>query len=234
MQSINLSKLVLSPYFFELLKTSGLSFDHYFTDNPILAQRSPITLIEPPLSNISFQKYQGSALFLLDQLGIQSILPFLKNQNFDYCKILDAQSGLGSLGKKLKPEIDYLNEEICQDYSPRFPFDLEGLLKGLQDEKNTLFFLTNQEVPINKYESSNDELQIIDKTIIEEPELLSLLSPTHADLLLIGTGNHFEELVKLSSYLEPNPEKIALLSIGKRELLSSGSVHQLIKSSKKI
>ena len=234
MQTINLSKLIFSPLFLGILKESGLQFDHIFTDNENLAKEEGIERINENLPNFFSKKQGEKVLFLLDQMGSNDILPAIKGK-FETCYIINARTGIGSFGKKLAPENTYLNTETCQNFSPVFPFDLEGLIKALKHEKNKLILLSNQEVPGNKYENNNDEeLQIIDKAIVDEPELLHLLTPEHPELLLIGTGNHFEELVKLSQLLQQEPEKTALMLIGKRELLSSEAVQHLSKSSKKI
>ena len=234
MQTINLSKLIFSPLFLELLEESGLHFDHIFTDNASLAAEKNIQQIYQNLTKLFSKKQKGQALFLLDQINSNDLLPIIK-EKFESYHIINARTGIGSFGKKLSPENSYLTIESCQHFSPIFPFDLEGLMKTLKNEENKLILVSNQEVPCNKYENDDDETpQIVDKSIIEEPELLYLLDPDDADLVLIGTGNHFEELVKLSQLLQQEPKKIALILIGKRELLSSKQIQNLIKPSKKI
>lgn len=51
MQTINLSKLVMSPYFFNLLDQENLGFDQVFTDNQHLAKAGNIPCIDEDLAS---------------------------------------------------------------------------------------------------------------------------------------------------------------------------------------
>ena len=80
-----------------------------------------------------------------------------------------------------------------------FPFDENHFIQALKSETSCVIFLTDQEVPENIYAShAEEQLQIVDKVLVEQPQFLSLLSPENPSLFLIGTGNHLEELIKLS------------------------------------
>jgi hypothetical protein len=49
--------------------------------------------------------------------------------------------------------------------------------------------LISQELPENIYASANDEdeIQFIDKSLVEKKQCLSLLSPDKPELVLVGT-----------------------------------------------
>ncbi len=119
-----------------------------------------------------------------------------------------------------------------------FPRDLETFLQALKNQKNTIIPLTDQEIAENiysaPYDEENEELQIIDKSLIDQKECLSLMSPEQAELTLIGTGNHFEELVKLSQLLVENPARISLYCIQEWSYLFSEDMKKKLQSTKKI
>lgn len=235
MNTYNLSKLALSPIFLELLKQEGISFDAILTDNTKLAQETGLTLIDQELEHF-FRKYQKKSwLLILDQLWINDLLPYAQS-SFKQVIIISARSGIASLGKKLQPENDYLSNS--KNFKVFFPRDWETFFQALKNQGNTIIPLTNQEVSENiystPYNEENEELQIIDKILIDQKECLTLVNPEQAELSLIGTGNHFEELVKLSQILAENSARISLYCIQEWNYLLSGEMKKKLQSTKKI
>lgn len=237
MNTYNLSKLVLSPLFLDLLKQENISFEDILTDNETLAQEANLTLIDQELGDF-FRNYQKKSwLLILDQLGINDLLPYIQS-SFGQAIIISARSGIASLGKKLFPENHYLDNIHNSEFKVFFPRDLETFLQALKNQKNTIIPLTDQEIAENiysaPYDEENEELQIIDKSLIDQKECLSLMSPEQAELTLIGTGNHFEELVKLSQLLVENPARISLYCIQEWSYLFSEDMKKKLQSTKKI
>lgn len=116
-----------------------------------------------------------------------------------------------------------------------FPFDENHFIQALKSETSCIIFLTNQEVPENIYAShAEEQLQIVDKTLVEQPQFLSLVSPENPRLFLIGTGNHLEELIKLSQFLAVHDKKIALGVIGNLSVLKAPELQQHFLLAKKI
>lgn len=114
---------------------------------------------------------------------------------------------MSSFGRKFAPELRFL--EGAEDVV--FPLDLQTFLHALTTCKSALIPLTAQEIPENVYESPSEEVfQIVDKHLVDHSEFLSLTTPDHPELLLIGMGSYFEEYVKLSQLLDTCPERIAL------------------------
>ena len=222
--SINLSKLVCSPYGIQLFREESLSFDLILSDAEALAGEKEVHIFDQELSSFFAQeKPARSALIILQKLNFSDLSPYL--QNFEHVIVVDAFTGMTSLEKKLSPELELLTQakeaqlEIC------FPFDLNKLLKKIKSQTSLLLSLNNQEVPENLYATTEEEeIQFIDKQLIDQRDCLTLLSPDTSDLLLIGTGNHLEELVKLSQYLSLRPEKIGLEILGNRSLLGKGTL----------
>lgn len=222
--SINLSKLVCSPYGMQLFREEALSFDLILSDAAGLAGEKEVQMFNKELSSFfAHLKPANSVLVILEQLNFSVIAPYL--QKFERVIVLDAFSGMASLGKKLHPELNLIAEAQAAQLNICFPFDLEQLLKNIKNQTSTLIALSNQEVPENLYASTEDEeLQFIDKKLIDQADCLSLLSPESPDLLLIGTGNQLEELVKLSQHLSLRPEKIGLEVLGKWSLLEESTL----------
>ncbi len=237
MNTYNLSKLALNPLFLDLLKQENISFEDILTDNETLAQEANLTLIDQELGDF-FRNYQKKSwLLILDQLGINDLLPYIQS-SFGQAIIISARSGIASLGKKLSPENHYLDNIHNSEFKVFFPRDLETFLQALKNQKNTIIPLTDQEIAENiysaPYDEENEELQIIDKSLIDQKECLSLMSPEQAELTLIGTGNHFEELVKLSQLLVENPARISLYCIQEWSYLFSEDMKKKLQSTKKI
>lgn len=222
--SINLSKLVCSPYGMQLFREEALSFDLILSDATGLVGETEVQMFDKELSSF-FDKLKpaNSLLVILEQLNFSAIAPYLKR--FERVIVLDAFSGMASLGKKLDPELHLITEAQTAQLDICFPFDLEQLLKNMKNQTSTLIALSNQEVPENLYASpEEEELQFIDKKLIDQADCLSLISPECPDLLLIGTGNHLEELVKLSQHLSLRSEKIGLEVLGKWSLLEESTL----------
>lgn len=60
------------------------------------------------------------------------------------------------------------------------------------------------------------------------------MASEETEISLIGTGNHFEELVKLSQILTKNPVHISLYCIQERNYLFSEEMKKKLQSTKKI
>ena len=236
MESINLSKLVLSPHFLEMLNEEHIHFDSIITDNKELAKQWNIVLINTHLESF-FSKIDTNwnHLIILDKLGVNDILQYIKD--FKSVSILSANSALGSFSKKYHHEIDYLWNKGIESFNFCFPRDLESFLKLLKDKTNVIFPLSSQEIADNIYASPSEEeewIQYIDKNLIDNSEILSLLSPEKADLLVVWFWNHFEELVKLSQFLSLDKARIALAILNNWNYLFSEEFKEYYKNTKKI
>jgi len=235
MESLNLSKLVLSDSFLELLKDEDISFDAIYTDNETLASKKEVKKIDGHLETFfSSLDKRAHNLFILDVLGINDILPYLGG--FSSIVVLSSFSLVSSFTKKFHPEVDHLEKSGLEEFSIEFPWDLECFIKALKKEGKVFIPLSNQEISENIFASSNDSeegISYVDKSLIDNKNIISLLSPEKADLCLFWMGNHFEELVKLSQVLAVNPARISLHILNQWNLLFS-EAKEYYKDAKKI
>ena len=235
MESINLSKLVLSNHFLELLTEENIHFDGIFSDNKELSEATEVKRIDRHLESFfSWLDKNSHILLILDKLWIEDIFSYI--QWFSSICVLSAHSWLASFSKKFHPEIEHV-WELHEKITILFPWDLEDFIKGLQKEGNIFIPLSNQEVPENIYASSSDEeswVQFIDKSLIDKKNILSLLSPEKAEICLIGMGTHFEELVKLSQLLATIEARISLHILNQWDLLFSEEWKELFKEAKRL
>ena len=236
MESINLSKLVLSPHFLTLLEEENIQYDSIISDNKELSQSSDIQLIESHLEAFFSQlKKDWDYLIILDKLSIHDILPHIVK--LKSVSIISANSSIGSFWKKFHPELNYLTIEDPYTFNYCFPWDLESFLKLLKGKENSIYPLSSQEIADNIYASSSEDedwIQFIDKKLIDDSEILSLLSPKNPDLLVIWFWNHFEELVKLSQLLNTDSARISLTIINNWNYLFSEEFKKYYKEAKRI
>ena len=235
MESINLSKLVLSSHFLTLLEEENIQYNSIISDNKELAQSSSIQLIDSHLETFFSQLNKDwEYLIILDKLSIHDILPHISR--LKSVSIISANSSMGSFWKKYHPELDYLSID-SNTFNYCFPWDLESFLKLLKNKENSIYPLSSQEMADNIYASSSEDeewIQFIDKKLIDDSKILSLLSPKNPDLLVIWLWNHFEELVKLSQLLSTNSSRIALTIVNNLNYLFSEGFKEYYKGAKKI
>ena len=236
MESINLSKLVFSPHFLDTLEEEHIHYDAIITDNKELSKEWEVKLIDNHLETYFSKLNKGwKYLIILDKLWIKDILPYIKDLKL--VSLVSANSAMGSFWKKYQAEIDYLSTEGINNYNICFPWDFENFLELLKKDENAIFPLPAQEIADNIYDSPSEEeewIQFIDKSLIDNHEILSLLSPEKPDLLIIGFGNHFEELVKLSQFLAMDKARISLAIVNNWNYLFSEDFKEYYKNAKKI
>ena len=235
MESINLSKLVLSSHFLTLLEEENIQYDSIISDNKELSQSLKIQLIESHLETFFSQLNKDwDYLIILDKLSIHNVLPHVGK--LKSVSIISANSSMGSFWKKYHPELDYLSID-SNTFNYCFPWDLESFLKLLKNKENSIYPLSSQEMADNIYASSSEDedwIQFIDKKLIDDSEILSLLSPKNPDLFVIWFWNHFEELVKLSQLLSTDSSRIALSIVNNLNYLFSEGFKEYYRGAKKI
>ena len=112
---------------------------------------------------------------------------------------------------------------------------MQTLIKILKKDWLHALHLVNQEIAENIYEiQAEEELAIVDKTLIDQPEEIHLINNPEAETLVIGLWNYFEELVKLSEYLLHQEESYHFLGLACMGKLSSEGIKLQAKKAKKI
>ena len=206
MYSTNLSKLIISDYFFELIKEEKIHFDWIISDFHFEKPQSNFILFNSNLDTLLLEnkiKKSDHICIILDQLPIS----LLWNEIFWYENIIFICpfSGISSIGHKISPELNQITMFERQKVENWFPFDMQTLIKILKKNWLHAIHLINQEIAENIYEiQAEEELAIVDKVLIDQPEEIHLINNPEAETLVIGLWNYFEELVKISEYL-PSP-----------------------------
>ena len=236
MYSTNLSKLIISDYFFELIKEEKIHFDWIISDFQFEKPQSNFILFNSNLDTLLLEnkiKKSDHICIILDQLPTS----LLWSEIFWYENIIFICpfSGISSIGHKISPELNQISMFESQKVENWFPFDMQTLIKILKKNWLHAVHLINQEIAENIYEiQAEEELAIVDKSLIDQPEEIHLINNPEAETLVIGLWNYFEELVKLSEYLLHQEESYHFLALACMGKLSSEEIKLQAKKAKKI
>ena len=236
MYSTNLSKLMINDYFFELIKEEKIHFDWIISDFPLEKPQNNFILFNSNLDTLLLEnkiKKSDHICIIPDQLPMS----LLWNEIFWYENIIFICpfSGISSIGHKISPELNQITMFERQKVENWFPFDMQTLIKILKKDWLHAVHLVNQEIAENIYEiQAEEELAIVDKDLIDQPEEIHLINNPEAETLVIGLWNYFEELVKLSEYLLHQEESYHFLALACIEKLTSEEIKLQAKKAKKI
>lgn len=236
MYSTNLSKLMVNDYFFELIKEEKIHFDWIISDFHFEKPQSNFILFNSNLDTLLLEnkiKKSDHICIILDQLPTS----LLWSEIFWYENIIFICpfSGISSIGHKISQELNQITMFERQKVENWFPFDMQTLIKILKKNWLHALHLVNQEIAENIYEiQAEEELAIVDKALIDQPEEIHLINNPEAETLVIGLWNYFEELVKLSEYLLHQEESYHFLALACMGKLSSEEINLQAKKAKKI
>lgn len=236
MYSTNLSKLMVNDYFFELIKEEKIHFDWIISDFHFEKPQSNFILFNSNLDTLLLEnkiKKSDHICIILDQLPTS----LLWSEIFWYENIIFICpfSGISSIGHKISQELNQITMFERQKVENWFPFDMQTLIKILKKNWLHAVHLINQEIAENIYEiQAEEELTIVDKALIDQPEEIHLINNPEAETLIIGLWNYFEELVKLSEYLLHQEESYHFLALACMGKLSSEEIKLQAKKAKKI
>lgn len=236
MYSTNLSKLMVNDYFFELIKEEKIHFDWIISDFHFEKPQSNFILFNSNLDTLLLEnkiKKSDHICIILDQLPTS----LLWSEIFWYENIIFICpfSGISSIGHKISQELNQITMFERQKVENWFPFDMQTLIKILKKNWLHAVHLINQEIAENIYEiQAEEELAIVDKALIDQPEEIHLINNPEAETLVIGLWNYFEELVKFSEYLLHQEESYHFLALACMGQLSSEEIKLQAKKAKKI
>ena len=236
MYSTNLSKLMVNDYFFELIKEEKIHFDWIISDFHFEKAQNNFILFNSNLDTLLLEnkiKKSDHICIILDQLPTS----LLWSEIFWYENIIFICpfSGISSIGHKISQELNQITMFERQKVENWFPFDMQTLIKILKKNWLHAVHLINQEIAENIYEiQAEEELAIVDKALIDQPEEIHLINNPEAETLVIGLWNYFEELVKLSEYLLHQEERYHFLALACMGKLSSEEIKLQAKKAKKI
>lgn len=227
---------MVNDYFFELIKEEKIHFDWIISDFYFEKAQNNFILFNSNLDTLLLEnktKKSDHICVILDQLPIS----LLWNEIFWYENIIFICpfSGISSIGHKISPEFNQITMFEGQKVENWFPFDMQTLIKILKKNWLHAVHLINQEIAENIYEiQAEEELAIVDKVLIDQPEEIHLINNPEAETLVIGLWNYFEELVKLSEYLLHQEESYHFLALACMGKLSSEEIKLQAKKAKKI
>ncbi len=236
MYSTNLSKLMVNDYFFELIKEEKIHFDWIISDFHFEKPQNNFILFNSNLDTLLLEnkiKKSDHICVILDHLPIS----LLWNEIFWYENIIFICpfSGISSIAHKISAELNQISMFERQKVENWFPFDMQTLIKILKKNWLHAIHLINQEIAENIYEiQAEEELAIVDKALIDQPEEIHLINNPEAETLVIGLWNYFEELVKLSEYILHQEESYHFLALACMGRLSSEEIKLQAKKAKKI
>ena len=227
---------MVNDYFFELIKEEKIHFDWIISDFHFEKPQSNFILFNSNLDTLLLEnkiKKSDHICIILDQLPTS----LLWSEIFWYENIIFICpfSGISSIGHKISQELNQITMFERQKVENWFPFDMQTLIKILKKNWLHAVHLINQEIAENIYEiQAEEELAIVDKTLIDQPEEIHLINNPEAETLVIGLWNYFEELVKLSEYLLHQEESYHFLGLACMGKLSSEGIKLQAKKAKKI
>ena len=227
---------MVNDYFFELIKEEKIHFDWIISDFHFEKPQSNFILFNSNLDTLLLEnkiKKSDHICIILDQLPTS----LLWSEIFWYENIIFICpfSGISSIGHKISQELNQITMFERQKVENWFPFDMQTLIKILKKNWLHAVHLINQEIAENIYEiQAEEELAIVDKVLIDQPEEIHLINNPEAETLVIGLWNYFEELVKLSEYLLHQEESYHFLALACMGKLSSEEIKLQAKKAKKI
>lgn len=236
MWTINLSKFVLGSHFFDVLEKEGIHYDHVFSDCKFLVRNDYSKKITTPVKNFfKGLNKEDRILIILEKLGIEDLIQFL--QGFSNLTVLSTYSWVASFSRKNSPEINYLGDDVVNMFTIYFPWDFVTFLENLRWEGNIFIPLTNQEISETIYSNvsnEEEELQFIEKSLVDNKGCLDIFSPRNSEVFVLGFGNHFEELIKLSHLLLQDSVPISFSILSNWNYLFSEDFKNKIRHFKKI
>ena len=212
--------------------------DINYTDCPILTinpENKPenISLLDAWKDAISVSKHP---LIILNELNISFLDPIFDILNKkDYVTIINIHAWLWSYGKKISPEINDLDEYICNlNFHSFEPIDLENMRNIFRQNQKQYIRLLHKEMPDAIFDV--DELGIIDASMLENLDSISLKTYGFAgnDGVILATGSLFATAIQTWEIIQNHNKQVSIFVLQKLNFNWSEEMIENIRNSKKL
>ena len=212
--------------------------DINYTDCPILCinpdnKPENVSIIDAWKDAISVSKHP---LIILNELNISFLDPIFDILNKkDYVTIINIHAWLWSYGKKISPEINDLDEYICNlNFHSFEPIDLENMRNIFRQNQKQYIRLLHKEMPDAIFDV--DELGIIDASMLENLDSISLKTYGFAgnDGVILATGSLFATAIQTWEIIQNHNKQVSIFVLQKLNFNWSEEMIENIRNSKKL
>lgn len=212
--------------------------DLNYTDCPILCinpdnKPENVSLIDAWKDAISVSKHP---LIILNELNLSFLGPIFEILNEKkYATIINIHAWLWSYGKKISPEINDLDEYICNlNFHSFEPIDLENMRNIFKQNQRQYIRLLHKEMPDAIFDV--DELGIIDASMLENLDSISLKTYGFAwnDWVILATGSLFATAIQTWEIIQNHNKQISIFVLQRLNSDWSEEIIDNIKNSKKL
>jgi hypothetical protein len=240
MQSLHLTSYIASPIFLDELKKRPFPYDAILSD--ITYENSPV-----PLYNLT-QKFPQQALLpfradileqakhpliILGQLSLSFLQPLLDKFSHKPLTIINLYVGMGSIGKKLIPELEDLTI-LSSEIIAYEPIDIVNFFDILEQPHAKYFRIPHLHFPESIF--TTEDIAIIDKQMIEPIDTLSLKGYGYAGEkgTLLATGSNFSTLLQLGDLLQASENQMDMFVLSKLTGFLTEEIKSSLHSTKKL
>jgi len=212
--------------------------DLNYTDCPILCinpdnKPENVTLLDARKDAISVSKHP---LIILSELNLSFLEPIFEILNGkNYATIINIHAWLWSYGKKIKPEINDLDDYISKlNFHSFEPIDLENMWNIFKQNNRQYIRLLHKEMPDAIFDV--DELGIIDASMLENLDSISLKTYGFAwnDGVILATGSLFATAIQTWEIIQNHNKQVSIFVLQKLNADWSEEIINNIKNSKKL
>jgi hypothetical protein len=240
MQSLHLTSYIASPLFLEELQKQHLPYDALLTD--ITYENSPLPLCDLlhkpaqqsllPFRAEAVEKAQ-QPLIILGQLPLSFVQPLLDKFPTKAFTIINLYVGMGSLGRKLKAELEDLPLLPAQREKYE-PLDVVNVFSILEQPFTKYLRIPHLHFPESIFSTS--DIAIIDKEMKDTINILSLKGYGYAgdNGTLLATGANFSSLLQLGDILQAEGKGMELFVISKLTAEGTEELRSSLHRTKKL
>ncbi len=212
--------------------------DINYSDYPILCinpdnKPENVSLINARKDAILVSKHP---LIILNELNLRFLEPIFEILNDkEYATIINIHAWLWSYGKKITPEINDLDEYICNlNFHCFEPIDLENMRNIFKQNNRQYIRLLHKEMPDAIFDV--DELWIIDASMLENLDSISLKTYGFAgnNGVILATGSLFATALQTWEIIQNHNKQVSIFILQKLNADWNNEIIENIKNSKKL
>lgn len=240
MQSLYLSEYIASPLFLEHIKMHKLPCDAILSDIAYGESQIPVFSLDKKSEEMTLVEYRSFVLssyahpwIIMDQLSLEVLSPLFKQYPDKHITIINLHAGMGSLGRKISPELGDL-QFVPKEYAVYEPLDLLTFQNILESHHQKYLRIGHQHFPEDIF--AVEEIGIVDQQIIASIDLLSLTSyGYHGDEgTLLATASLFPTALQIGDILNEEEKSIDIFMVSLLNLEWSDEIITSLKRTKKL